>query len=230
MQRIVEPEISDHLPTSDPRAQQVRRDLRRINTLMGNPGIIARELLRLPATTQPRRLWELGCGDGKLLLDVACKLPRGWGPVEAVLIDRQNFISPATLAEFQSLGWHVRLEVADIFDWLKRQSSDAVADVITANMFLHHFPGDRLSELLHLAAAHTQAFIACEPRRFRRAVVSCHLLWFLGCSKITRHDALASVRAGFQANELTRLWPQHQGWQLRETLANYGSHLFVATR
>jgi hypothetical protein len=230
MDRVVEPELSDGLPAADPRMLRVRRDLRRVNTLMGNPGIIARELLCLPDSARPRRLWELGCGDGLLLLDVARRLPRAWGPVEATLVDQKNSVRAETMTAFQTLGWSIRFEAADIFAWLRRQPPEAKADVITANMFLHHFPDDRLSELLHLAAAHTGTFIACEPRRFRRAVVSCHLLWLLGCSKITRHDALASVRAGFCGDELSRLWPQSGEWRSRESLANFGSHLFVATR
>lgn len=230
MERIVERELSDHLPASDPEAQRVRRDLRRVNALMGNPGILVRELARLPTPKGPRRLWDLGCGDGTFLLAVARRLPRTWGPVEATLVDQQNFISPQTLVEFQRLGWDVRSEAADIFEWLHRQSPEAPADVITANMFLHHFPDAVLGELLHLAAERTRTFIACEPRRFRRALLTCKFLWLLGCSRVTCHDALVSVQAGFRDQELSRLWPRDERWQVRESLANYGSHLFLATR
>ena len=48
--RILEPEWLDTLPEDDARAQRSRRDLVRVNALMGNVGIVAR-LLRdaLPA-------------------------------------------------------------------------------------------------------------------------------------------------------------------------------------
>lgn len=230
MKRVVEPELCDQLSASDPQLLRLRRDLRRINALLGNPKVIARELAPLPAPAQPRRLWDLGCGDGQLLLDVARRLPRAWGPVEATLIDQKNSVREETLEAFHALGWQIRFEAADIFEWLQRQPPVAKADIITANLFLHHFPEARLSELLQLAAARTRTFIACEPRRFRRAIVFAKLLWLIGCSRVTRHDALVSVHAGFRDEELSRLWPQDQGWQLREILANYGSHLFVATR
>ena len=40
-------------------------------------------------------------------------------------------------------------------------------DLVTANLFLHHFPPDRLRELLAHAAGAAPLFAACEPRRAR---------------------------------------------------------------
>jgi hypothetical protein len=37
----------------------------------------------------------------------------------------------------------------------------------------------------------------------------------LACNDVTRHDAVASVRAGFSGRELSRLWPG-EGWRLQE--------------
>jgi hypothetical protein len=59
--RSLEPEWLDELPASDPRAERSRRDLRRINAIMGNARIIARHL------GQARRIADLGGGDGSLL-------------------------------------------------------------------------------------------------------------------------------------------------------------------
>lgn len=59
--RSLEPEWLDELPPSDARAIRSRRDLRRINAIMGNARIMARHL------GQASRVADLGGGDGSLM-------------------------------------------------------------------------------------------------------------------------------------------------------------------
>ena len=68
------------------------------------------------------------------------------------------------------------------------------------------------------------------PRRHFTARLSCELLWLIGCNRVTRHDARASVRAGFHGHELSQFWPDPNAWKLREQSAGLFSHLFLATR
>ena len=63
MKRLVEPEILDGLPSTDPAARRSRRDLRRINFLMGNFRWLRRWILRLNADA----VTEIGAGDGAFL-------------------------------------------------------------------------------------------------------------------------------------------------------------------
>lgn len=77
--RFLEPEWLDELPASDPRAERSRRDLRRINAIMGNARLIARHL------GQARRIADLGGGDGSLMQAVARRLN---SPLEVVIVDR----------------------------------------------------------------------------------------------------------------------------------------------
>jgi hypothetical protein len=56
------------------------------------------------------------------------------------------------------------------------------------------------------------------------------MLGFIGCNGVTRHDAKASVRAGFTENELSNMWPAEKGWNLAEHQAGPFSHCFVAQR
>ena len=74
--RRVVAEILDHLPPDDPRAVRSRRDLRLVNRIMGHAALLARALD--PAMTAPRRLVELGAGDGTLLLRLARRRARRW--------------------------------------------------------------------------------------------------------------------------------------------------------
>jgi len=239
MHRVVEPELLDDLSPADPLAIGTRGDLRRVNFLMGHAGILTRAFCRHldnnSISSQPLRLVELGAGDGTLLL----KLARRWSALgitaHVTLLDRQNPVSEKTRDGFTAFNWSVESVATDVFIWLE-QSSPPV-DVMLANLFLHHFPDNSLRTLLRLAAARTNLFIVCEPRRAPLALDAARLLRFIGCNTVTQHDAIVSVRAGFVGNELSALWleregqPRHgRGWQLTERPAGLFSHCFVAKR
>jgi 2-polyprenyl-3-methyl-5-hydroxy-6-metoxy-1,4-benzoquinol methylase len=224
--RQVEPEWLDHLPAADPRAIRSRRDLRRVNTLMWNARIVARELRgRFPEGL--RTLADLGAGDGSFALRVARSLPRPARPAQVILIDREPGFTPALAAQFESRGWGVRVEQSDVFDALRREP--APLDAVIANLFLHHFEDARLAELLALVARRARFFVACEPRRSRAALLGSRMLGLIGCNDVTRHDAVVSVRAGFRGGELASLWPQAAAAVLSEGPRGMFSHCFVAS-
>jgi len=227
MERLVQPEILDQLSPTDPRALRSRRDLERVNGWMGNARIVADALEKFSSTNPPKRIADLGAGDGKFSLGLAQQLSTAWREVEVVLVDCKKNVQPETSAEFRRLGWKPEPIEADVFDWLRSAQSEAM-DVIIANLFLHHFIDEQLNELFHLIASRTKLFIACEPRRTRIGLVATRLLWAIGCSDITRHDAFLSVRAGFHDGELSALWPQHGHWELIEKPASFASHLLAA--
>ncbi|MDD5139544.1 MAG: methyltransferase domain-containing protein [Verrucomicrobiales bacterium] len=227
MNRIVQPELLDTLPPDDPRAIRSRRDLRRVNSWMGNHGMMARALQNNLNVHAPGQITELGAGDGDFLLRVAQKVSRHWPEVNVTLLDLQKNISAGTLAAFGAQGWRAETVVADVFNWPQTSSR---GEVIIANLFLHHFEGARLSELLRLISRRAKLFIALEPRRARWPLFCSRLLWAIGCNDVTRHDAVASVRAGFSGNELASLWPDNDDWKLEEQSAGNFSHLFIARK
>jgi hypothetical protein len=234
---VVRPEILDELPPADPRAIRSRRDLQRVNRVMGSCGILSRALRRALASTPPHvapRILELGAGDGTLALRIATRLAASWPVAELTLLDRQALISDATGTAFAHLGWSLRPLTVDALAWARaptRQQRSGRWDVILVNLFLHHFEDAGLRELLAAAAGRCDAFIACEPRRSLAALAGSALLPALGVSADTRHDAIVSVRAGFRGDELSRLWPASRGaWRLAEGRAGLFSHLFVAAR
>ena len=65
---------TDELPPGDPRAAGSRRDLRRLNTWMRNHAIMANALQTAATGQTPKRIVELGAGDGDFLLRVARRL------------------------------------------------------------------------------------------------------------------------------------------------------------
>jgi hypothetical protein len=170
-----------------------------------------------------RRICDLGAGDGWFMLRVAEELR--WRDVELVLMDRQPVIENQTKQRFDQLGWRVSVVADDVFSAVH---SLEPCDAITANLFLHHFHDDALRELLGLVAERTRLFIACEPSRSSAALFAGRNVALIGCNSVTRHDAVASVRAGFRGQELSALWPAMDRWQITERAAGLFSHLFIA--
>ena len=229
MPRRVEPEWLDELPPEDPRAIRSRKDLQRVNAFMGNPKIMAGALRAAFEGKAARSIVDLGAGDGRLMLEAARQLSPVWKNTHVTLLDRQSILSPATLKDFETLGWHAEGLKTDVLDWLRQPAAQS-SDAIVANLFLHHFREAQLTELLRQAAGRTQVFIAVEPRRRAWALAFGRLLWLIGCGPVTRHDALISIRAGFARREMSRLWPSDENWSLQEGPASLCSHLFVAKR
>jgi hypothetical protein len=219
--RVLTSEILDFLEPDDPRAVASRRDLARINAVMRQGAIMARALADFPA---PKLLVDLGGGDGRFLLGVARRLAQAWPGVRAMIADRQDIVSVETRAGFAGLGWHCDVFQGDIFQTMPRLEPD----IVTANLFLHHLDDAALARLLALVAGRAKAFAACEPRRSGFALLGSHMVGVLGANDVTRHDAVASVRAGFRDSELSALWSQSGRWTLGEYAAFPFSHVFRA--
>jgi len=225
MKRIVQPELLDALPPADPRAVRSRHDLRRVNSWMRNHSIMAEALKNNLNGHTPKKITELGAGDGNFLLQVAQKFFSRRPGTNVVLVDLQKNVSPETLVAFSKFGWRAEAIVADVFD--RPQASE---EVVIANLFLHHFENERLVELLQKISGCAKLFIAIEPRRSPLPLFFSRFLWAVGCNSITRHDATISVQAGFLGEELSALWPDKKNWRLAERRAGRFSHLFIAQK
>jgi methyltransferase family protein len=225
--RRVEPEWLDELPHDDPRARRSRRDLKRINGWMLQASIMTR-LLLANRSSAPRRIVELGAGDGTFMLAVARRLAKHWPDVTLTFVDRQNIVRRETHEAFGALGWRTESVSADVFAFLAEGGQGA--DIVTANLFLHHFSDEALRDLFAAVSAMSSLFVACEPLRSPRALLGSRLLFVIGCNDVSRHDAVVSVRAGFRGGELSALWPQDGAWHLQERAALPFTHCFMARR
>jgi hypothetical protein len=224
--RRLEPELLDVLSADDPAAVRSRRDLRLLNAVMLHPGIMARRMLR-HAVGAPKQIIELGSGDGSLMLRLCRRLARHWSGVNAVLVDRQDIVTPKTIQAISDLGWRETRVTQDVLEYL---AVAAPADIIITNLFLHHFPPPQLTEIFTQCAKLSSVLIALEPRRDILPLVGSRLVGLLGCNHVSRHDAVVSVRAGFRDSELTELWPQRQGWSFDEGSVGPWTHCFVARK
>jgi hypothetical protein len=227
-QRRVLPEHLDTLQSDDPVARRSRRDLQRVHRVMRSLTVLRRAVSTLSMTQQPRRILELGAGDGSLMLRFARSLRPSWRDVQVTFIDRHDLIGPEVRKPLGLLGWDAQVLRMDALDWA-RTSSDQQYDLCVTTLFLHHFQSPELEQLLRAIAVRCRMFVACEPRRNRSAWIGSHLLGFLGANEVTREDGVTSVVAGFSGHELTALWsPSEPSWRLREYFAWPFTHCFIA--
>jgi Methyltransferase domain len=226
--RIVSPELLDDMAPDDPLAQRSRRDLQRIHIVMGTLATLRRALARLQLPQVPRRLLELGAGDGTLVLHLARTLAARWPGVELTLLDRHNLVSKETRESYRSLGWQVSVLTTDILSWARTPCPQHYDLCVTA-LFLHHFAEQHLSEILASVAARSNAFVACEPRRDAWTELGSRLVGVIGGNRVTRADAVTSVAAGFAGRELSEAWPDASNdWELEEWRAFPFTHCFSA--
>ncbi len=197
--RSVIPEILDHLPADDPEAIRSRRDLRRINFLMGNERWICRTIRKFPAAAS-RGIVELGAGDGALISKCAVMFPE----VDLTACD----LAPHPAALDSRVQWSQGDLLSD--------HHELSGGVLVANLFLHHFEGESLRALGALCEGF-EVVVFCEPDRAM-------LPHWLGASiwpwinRVTRHDMHVSIDAGFSRGELpTLLGLNPKKWEFSET-------------
>lgn len=192
-ERIVVPEILDELPADDPEAVRSRRDLRFINGLMGGEKWILRTLGKLSAREKIRQVVELGAGEGHLSRAGAEKFP----DCEVVALD---------LCAGEAAG--VRWLRGDVMDY-QGFGEDVV---VIVNLFLHHLEAVELAKLGRKLRG-VRAVLASEPRRSGYEKMLGYSVYPL-INRVTRHDMMASIEAGFRKGELAAaLGMEGYSWQ-----------------
>lgn len=228
-ERQVQPEWLDSLSPTDPRARRSRRDLRRVNAIMGSLGALRQVLDPLARAGSPLHIIDLGAGDGHVMLELATRGLPLFSGTRVTFVDTQPTISATDIQRFEHHGWTVEVVQADVFAWL-RSAPRLPNDVIVANLFIHHFSRALIGQLLTAIAERASTFVCCEPLRSRTALLASRCLGAIGCNDVTRHDAPISVLAGFRDRELTELWPRGAGWATEETSVGLFVHRFHARR
>jgi 2-polyprenyl-3-methyl-5-hydroxy-6-metoxy-1,4-benzoquinol methylase len=224
-QRVIVPELLDGLPIADPGAIGSRRDLIKINSLMFQARIMT-SLIRSRVTSAPRRILELGSGDGAFMLSIGRHMRNRWSNVDIVMVDKVDLMTDARRSEFAALGWRAEFVVGDIFEFTSKPVA-AGFDLVCANLVLHHFSDEALRKLFASVRSLTSCFIATEPNRNAVALAACSLLRLIGANDVTMHDAAASVRSGFRSGELSKLWPTRGESDIEERRAGPFTHAFA---
>ena len=210
--RQVIPELLDHLPADDPDARRSRRDLRRINFLMGNERWVCQILRRFPEAVG-RGIVEIGAGDGKLCGKIVRLFPQS----SVAAYD----LAPVPADLDPQVAWHR----GDIF----KIPPPAPGGIRIANLFLHHFETESLTALGHWLG-NADLLVFNEPDRARLP----HLLGALmhpWINSVTRHDMHVSITAGFAAGEIPRLLGLDPAvWRFQETSNCRGARRVIGSR
>jgi len=192
-------------------AQASRRDLRRINRMMGNFRWIARSLERIP---DRGRVCELGAGDGSLGKFLARS---------GILSSRE-----ADYAGIDRIGKDE--DWPEAWPWyqtdLRTFHYHKAGHVLVGNLILHHFTDGELQEIgASIRSSGVEWLVLNEPRRSRLPLFLMTLSRLIGMHPVTLHDARVSIRAGFQNHELASLLGLSKpGWEIRVSESLLGAN------
>lgn len=203
--RTVKPEILDHLPADDPEAIRSRRDLRRINFLMGNERRVCRAIRKHPQAAA-KGIVEFGAGDGVLAGKIARIFPN----------------SQVTACDLAPRPERLDERIVWVQGDILAAGSPPSGGVLVANLFLHHFESPALQALGKLCR-NFEVLVFNEPDRAALPHWLGAALWPM-VNRVTRHDMHVSIRAGFAAGEIRDFMGlDRQIWHLQETFTWNGA-------
>jgi hypothetical protein len=209
--RIVTAEILDSLPANDPDAQRSRRDLIRVDRVMGNTRWMLRKIRALTAINGP--IVEIGAGDGRLSSKLLTDFPK------------RHICALDICPRPENLHPAVKWIPGDFFQTLE----SATGGICMGSLILHHFSDEALRKLGGKLQAF-DALVFCEPLRSRISLgISAIATPLVG--QVTRHDMPASIRAGFLPGELAKvLGLEISAWNFSEKTTCRGGLRFCAVR
>ena len=213
--RVVVPEILDGLPHDDPDAIASRRDLRRVNAVMGNPRWILRKA-RAHAEIARSGITEIGAGDGRLAARLAAAFPE----TRVTAID----LAPAP---DHPLPPNLEWRQSDLMD---EGAGHPCGGLLVACLILHHFETPDLDMLGRNFISRFDAIAIVEPDRRQLAHQLGRLAWpFI--NRVTRHDMHVSIDAGFGKYELPALLGlDAEMWRIEESCTLTGARRLLAVR
>jgi ubiquinone/menaquinone biosynthesis C-methylase UbiE len=192
--RATDPESLD-LGVPEDEAIKSLRDLRRVNRWLGG----RRSLLAAldPFLSKGGLLLDVGCGSADLPAEVVA---RSGGRVVAVGVDLK-------LLHLRQAPAQVRRAVADV---RALPFAPRSFDVVTASLFLHHFDGPDVAQVL--VGLYRLARRALVVNDLHRA----HVPWIFGRavfpfafeSRVSVEDGLLSIRRAFRPHELRRAFAE----------------------
>lgn len=211
-ERIVHPEILDHLPPTNPHALRSRQDLRRLNLFLGNSRWIHR-IIQREWDKSYARIAEIGAGEGLLCNRLAQALPN------AEIVGLDFMPAPDHLAK------GVKWLCGDFFQTLPEMH----ADVVIGSLVLHHFSDECLQRLGRIFEC-SQLLVFVEPYRSPLVLALSHLIMpFI--DQVTQHDMPTSIRAGFRLGELAPLMGlDFSKWRIFENYHWRGTLRMIARR
>ena len=201
MRRITSAELLDDDLGTPEEISTSLDDLWRINRCLGGVWSNLRMLKRVLARagTHSVRILEIGAGDSRLAGLIRQRLLKRGIHVESFVLDRR--LSHLVGGRPAAAGLHP--VVADGFALPFPEQS---FDVVMCNLFFHHFSGERAREFLRsLAGVASRAVLVNDVERNILPYFFIRIGYPFARSRLTRHDAPASVRQAYTRDELAEL-------------------------
>ena len=195
MKRVVTPELLDEDLGTPEEIRSTLLDLRGINKYFGGFGSVA-SLLRTVASKahiQSLSFLDVAGGTGDVADEAVHQLARIGIGVRATVLDR-------ALSHINGFSVDMGKVAADAMAIPFKNGS---FDVVGCNLFCHHLEPDSLTSFLNeaLRVSHV-AVIASDLRRNLFHWISAYLGRMTYRSRLTRHDAPASVRRAYTISEM----------------------------
>jgi len=201
MKRVTCTELLDDDQGTPEEIGSILDDLWRINRWLGGVASNLRllEYFFACAGMHPRHILDVGAGDGRLAAYLANTLRRRGRHVQVSVLDRR-------LSHLQ----HARPAAGGLppvaGDALMLPFADNSFDVVMCNLFFHHFTGDRAERLLeNLGAVAREAVLVNDLERSLLPYLFIRCARPFTRSRLSRHDALASVRQAYRPGELAAI-------------------------
>jgi 2-polyprenyl-3-methyl-5-hydroxy-6-metoxy-1,4-benzoquinol methylase len=201
MRRVTSTELLDEDRGNPREIETSLDDLWRINRWLGGVSGSLR-LLRLffqKTGVHELRLLDVGAGDARMTNHLGGQLRRDCPGTQLVALDRRL----SHLQNCPQTASDARYVTADV---MKLPFPPASFDVVTCNLFLHHFSGAAAVELLRILLATAREAVLIND--LERKWLS---YWIIACapwiarSSMTRFDGRASVRQAYTRTELQAL-------------------------
>jgi len=194
MRRTVIPELLDHDAGTPAEIEASLADLRRVNRWFGGISTTT-QLVRRAAQRSGKRslsLLEVAAASGDVPSETKARLARAGIELSCVLLDRSRCHlrngSPAVVGDAFALPFR-----------------DQSFDLVGCSLFAHHLEPDEITRFVREALRVARVGVLIND--LRRSALHLALIYSASpfFSRLTRHDAPASVRRAYTAEEMHKL-------------------------
>lgn len=201
-QRSQEEEIMDDFALAGETLREALDEIARINRWLGGNQITlsgVRQLLREQSFDRPVRIWDLGCGGGDMLRQLA-----KWGRRQQMAFELTGIDANADAIAYARELSKDFPEISYVHAILPDDSLDTRSvDIVLCTLFLHHFSEAAILDMLQrYSSKATTGLVINDLQRSALAYFLFGLITLFHRNKMTREDGLTSIKRGFRRFEL----------------------------
>lgn len=200
-QRSQKKEILDDLNLEGVDLIHNLKDIEKSNKLLGGYSIVKQGTkyhLLNQNFNKVLHIADIGCGGGDTLRYLA-----RWGREKGMNLKFTGIDANPNILDFakSQSGDFEEIEFLNI-DVLSKEFTNQSFDLVTFNLFMHHFRSEDIINILNLCKQSGYAVVINDLHRSGRAWVLFKLFAsILGFNKISKHDGALSILRGFSAKE-----------------------------